>query len=264
MEFELDKYLNVLAILGCEFCERLAYYGIGSSLTLFLRSDFGYSTEAASTCYTLWSSFATLFALGAGYISDMYWGKKKTILVGALIYAASLTIVSIITYIFDFAPGNLSLSATEAIFWIALYAMMVGAGGIKSCVGLFGAAQLQGLGLSNPVGGDDRNDLSDQAQREADAEAASRQIVESYWNCWVILYEFIISWHVLYVDSDVQIQNCNCNESGFYFAINAGALISYTGVSYLCQVSIYSKSGNDQCLSLVESLHIFEISLSVH
>ena len=210
---EYSKYFNVLAILGCEFCERLAYYGIGSSLTLFLRSYFGYSTEEASVTYTLWASFATLFAVGAGYISDVHWGKKKTILVGAVIYAASLTVVSIITFVFDFdTTGNLSYTASEVIFWFALYAMMVGAGGIKSCVGLFGAAQLHSIAhpLAHEVTESDNvvsydASLSEAAQQQSDVESEARQMIESYWN-W------------------------------FYFAINAGALISYTGISYLCQV----------------------------
>lgn len=210
-----SKYLNVLAILGCEFCERLAYYGIGSSLTLFLRSYLGYSTEAASVTYTLWSSFATLFAVAAGYLSDVHWGKKKTILIGAVIYAISLTAVSIITFVFDFGNvTNVGLTVSEVLFWIALYAMMVGAGGIKSCVGLFGAAQLHSIAhpLVHEVTESDNvvsydPSLSDAAQQQSDAESEARQLIESYWN-W------------------------------FYFAINAGALISYTGISYLCQVQI--------------------------
>ena len=113
-----SEYINALAIASVEVCERVAYYGIGSSLTLFLRSDLGYSTDEASTCYTSWAAMATLLSIFGGYISDMYWGKKRTILVGVIIYACSLSVVSTLTYIFDFASDDLSTGATEAILWI--------------------------------------------------------------------------------------------------------------------------------------------------
>ena len=159
--FEFSKYINVLAILGCEFCERLAYYGIGSSLTLYLRSHFGYGTDKAAICYTLWTAFATLFSVFGGYISDMYWGKKRTILVGVIIYACALSVVSLLTFIFDFAPRDYSKKATEIYFWIPLYAMMLGAGCIKSTVGLFGAAQLETIGCT---------------------QSEVQRLTESYWN----------------------------------------------------------------------------------
>ena len=133
---KFSSYINILAVLACEFCDRFAFYGIGSSLTLFLRSDFGYSTDEASTYYTLWAATEALLAVCGGYISDMYWGKKKTIFVGAVIYSCSLTAISILTYTLDFASGDLSIKAAEVCLWIALYTMMVGAGGVKSCVGM--------------------------------------------------------------------------------------------------------------------------------
>ena len=48
------KYASVGAILGCEFCERLAAFGIGSSLTLFLRSKLGYTIESATVWTAIW------------------------------------------------------------------------------------------------------------------------------------------------------------------------------------------------------------------
>ena len=87
--------------------------------------------------YTLWSVTPDIIAVFGGYISDMYWGKKKTILIAAVIYSCSLTVISILTDILDFSSGDLSIKAAEVCFWIALYAMMVGAGGVRSCVGMW-------------------------------------------------------------------------------------------------------------------------------
>ena len=207
-DIESDTYINILAILGCEFCERLARFGIASSLTLFLRSEFGYSTDTASTCYTLWCAFSYLFAPFGGYIADMYWGKKKTILVSAVIYACALSVLSISTYILDFASADLSIRAIEIICWIALYVLMLGSGGITSSVGLFGAAQLPTVDntMNNE---DDMSNTADADPRESNhsnADYESQNLIESYWN-W------------------------------FYFAMSGGPLISYTFITYLCQAS---------------------------
>ena len=201
-KIESSIYLNVVAILGCEFCERFAYYSIASSLTLYLRSNFGYSTDKAAICYTLWRAFATLFSVFGGYISDRYWGKKKTIIIGAIIYTCSLSVVSILTIVIDFAPDYLSITATEIIVWFALYCMKIGGSGIRSSVGLLGEAQLRAA--ANPVLSDeeDVSETADGAHLESKGESEVQRIIESYW-----------SW--------------------FYFALTAGALISYSGISYL-------------------------------
>ena len=83
--------------------------------------------------------------------------------------------------------------------------MMVGAGFIRSSGGLLAAAQLPNT--LDPVVSDDEDsrDTALAAQRESTAELETRNLIESYWN-W------------------------------FYFAMNMGALFSYTFISYLCQV----------------------------
>ena len=201
---ESSKYINVLTILGCEFFGQMARYGISSSLTLFLRSDFGYSTDKASTCYILWAASPALFAILGGYTADMYWGKKKTILVGGIIYACSFSVISTLTYIFDFASRDLSSIASEVICWIAMYSIMVGGAFIRSSIGLLGAAQLEGI--ANLVNDDeDLSETADADQKESTPNSNGQHLIESYWN-W------------------------------FYFAMYAAALVSYTGISYLCQV----------------------------
>jgi len=198
-----SQYFSVVAILGCEFCERLAFYGIGSSLTLFLRSKLGYSTESATVSYTLWSSFSTLFSLLGGYLSDVYWGKKYTILTGAVIYFFSLLSISILTYVFEIT-SDIDVTSVSVIFWISLYIMSLGAGGIKANVGIFGADQLHAISANSQNNDNNINSDSDNLEQNIQQNNIYTALVQSYWN-W------------------------------FYFAINAGALISYSLIAYLCQ-----------------------------
>eukprot|EP01083_Nonionella_stella_P066368 174721_1 len=198
MGSDRDHYLSVAAILGCEFCERISAFGIGSSLTLFLRSKLGYTIESATIWTAVWGAFATIFSLLGGYISDARLGRKRTILMGCFIYFCALLAVSIITYLFEITD-DLELSAIETIFWISLYVMSVGGGAIKANVGVFGADQLpsEDVIITNTNAYDDHME-NDQSH------SVPAELVQSYWN-W------------------------------FYFIINAGALISYTLISYLCQ-----------------------------
>ena len=240
------RYLSVIAILGCEFCERLAAFGIGSSLTLFLRSKLGYSIESATVATAIWGAFATIFALLGGYISDFYWGRKKTIIAGAIVYFVALLTVSILTYLFELTgTDDLDLDTIEVIFWLCLYLMSVGAGGIKANVGIFGADQLhqitnseiEAMNAPGLAASESDNVVTyDMSAAAMDAEVADRELmkqelVASYWN-W------------------------------FYFVINAGALISYTLISFLCQVlSLYMFCAFKCCDFRILELYIFSEDL---
>jgi len=214
-----SEYVNVVAIVSCEVCDRVARYGIGASLILFLRSEFGYTTDEASTYFTLWWSSSYLFALCSGYISDVYWGKQKIILIGAVTCACALTMISLLTYIVDFAPDELSEIAAQIMFWIALYTMMAGVGGIRSSVGLLGVAQLEII--ANPIQNDDHGVV-----REPGDSFDGQRVIESYWN-W------------------------------FKFAVNMGSLISYTVISYLCQEVSFAIGWSIPTISILLAIALF-------
>ena len=231
----LQKYLNVGAILGCEFCERLAAFGIGSSLTLFLRSKLGYSIESATIWTAVWGAFATIFSLLGGYLSDAKLGRKRTILCGAFIYFCALLTVSIITYLFELTD-DLNLFTIEAIFWISLYIMSVGGGGIKANVGIFGADQLIEFSPNSQLekaatitsADSDRLLAYDVGSVAVDlnSELNAAELIQTYWN-W------------------------------FYFVINAGALISYTLISYLCQDISFSLGWSIPTIAMFLAICIF-------
>jgi len=241
------KYATVLAILGCEFCERLAAYGIGSSLTLFLRSKLGYSIEAATVSTAIVVAMATLFALAGGFISDARFGRKKTILVGCCIYFVALLCISLITVFFELTD-DLSFEAIEVLFWAALISVGIGGGGIKANVGVFGADQLVAFSAHGGDGDEHVNLISDHARADSDnrvsyntnsnanvvsqqapenaAELNNAELVQSYWN-W------------------------------FYLSINVGALIAYTGIAYLCQDISFALGWSIPTLAMLTAILIF-------
>jgi hypothetical protein len=88
-------------IIVCEFCERLAYYGLAGSLVLLLQDELSYTNADADNQvskalvhprretdyvslrhgqlwqYSLWSGFCYVTPLLGGWIADSYLGRYK-------------------------------------------------------------------------------------------------------------------------------------------------------------------------------------------
>jgi len=247
---KIHQWLPVIAILGTEFCERLSYYGIGASLILFLRSKLGYSTKSATVTKSIWTAFTTIFAFLGGYVSDVCLGRKKTIIISLIIYFLGLLAVSILMFFFDLGgPDNVDTQTIEIVFWIFLYLMTFGGGGIKANVGIFGADQLHKIAAtktkqtasqmvdlsSNAKTKSDEladrllsaNDTEDPiGQNELEQAQATTELVASFWN-W------------------------------FYISINAGAVISYTVIAYLCQNVSFSVGWSIPTMAMFVGLIMF-------
>ena len=139
-----------------------------------------------------------------------------------------MLVVSIITYLFELTD-DLQLDTIEVIFWISLYVMSVGGGGIKANVGVFGADQLYDFSvMQNNFDNDDNNDNNNNNNNNNDTLTTSAELVQSYWN-W------------------------------FYFTINAGALISYTLISYLCQDVSFALGWSIPTIAMFCAIIIFSL-----
>ena len=196
----LGSKLSVMAILSAEFCERLGYYAIMSSLTIFLRRKLHYTTSAASIYSTIAGGIGILFSLLGGFLSDSCLGRKRTLLFGALIALVGLIVISLVTIKIDSSHGG-NVAILGIIFWIGWYIKTFGTGGIKATVGPFGGEQVEHLVKSQM----NQKQLMDPNMVELKTENA----LESYW-----LY--------------------------FYLIINIGALIAATVVAYICQEISFS------------------------
>lgn len=124
-----SKYPNGIPyIIGNEFAERFSYYGMKAILTIFmteylLGSDglLDPMDEKESKVYFHLFAMATYgFPIIGAIISDVVWGKYKTIIILSVVYCA----------------GHIALALDETRLGLSLGLTMIaiGSGGIKPCV----------------------------------------------------------------------------------------------------------------------------------
>jgi POT family proton-dependent oligopeptide transporter len=108
-------------IVANEFAERFCYYGINAILSVYLVRYMHFGDAQATVWQSLFKSGAYFFPLAGAIVSDVFWGKYRTIITFSIAYVAGCTILAL-------APAT--------TFWVAsgLGLMAFGTGGIKPCV----------------------------------------------------------------------------------------------------------------------------------
>ncbi len=119
-------------IIAVEFCERLAYYGLGGSLVLFFQRVMNMQNADADVNFSAWSAMCYITPLIGGYMADVYQARYQTILFFATIY-----LVGLVLAVIGAIPGN----SYPALVFFALYTIALGTGGIKPNVSTLGADQ---------------------------------------------------------------------------------------------------------------------------
>ena len=107
-------------IIANEFAERFCFYGINAILTVYMTQTLRIGDAEATTFHSLFKSGAYFFPLVGAIVSDVFWGKFKTIITFSLAYALGCTILALV-------PGTTGLLA-------GLFLVAFGTGGIKPCV----------------------------------------------------------------------------------------------------------------------------------
>lgn len=137
-----------LFILGTECCERLAYFGIATNLVTYLTTNLHQNNVEAARTVTNWIGTCYLTPLIGAVIADTCWGRYWTIAVFSTIYFVGMSTLTLSASLPDFKPpncvGSLCPEASPnqfAIFYLGLYLIALGTGGIKPCVSSFGADQ---------------------------------------------------------------------------------------------------------------------------
>ncbi|CAN6295860.1 unnamed protein product [Urochloa humidicola] len=136
------------SILGNEFCERLAYYGIAKNLITYLKVKLHLGNLEAARTVTTWQGTCYLTPLIGAILADSHWGKYWTIAVFSSVYFIGLAILTLSASVPALQPPTcLGTVCPEAgllqygVFFIGLYMIALGTGGIKPCVSSFGADQ---------------------------------------------------------------------------------------------------------------------------
>ncbi|KAK8692566.1 hypothetical protein V6N13_076023 [Hibiscus sabdariffa] len=131
-------------ILVSECCERLAYYGMGANLVNYLAERLNQGNVAASNNVMNWSGACYFTPLIGGFVADAYLGRYWTIVIFSIIYFSGMTLLTLSSSIPELKPwcnGDVchATQGQVAVFFVALYLIALGSGGIKPCVSSFGA-----------------------------------------------------------------------------------------------------------------------------
>jgi proton-dependent oligopeptide transporter, POT family len=107
-------------IVANEFAERFCYYGINAILTIYMTQFLRVGDADATTYHSLFKSAAYFSPLIGAIVSDVLWGKFRTIMTFSMIYCAGCTVLALV-------PGTFGLL-------LGLGMVALGTGGIKPCV----------------------------------------------------------------------------------------------------------------------------------
>ncbi|EHA8591499.1 protein NRT1/ PTR FAMILY 8.1 [Cocos nucifera] len=133
-------------ILANECCERLAYYGMSSNLENYMKYRLHQGNATAAKNNSDWSGTCYITPLLGAFLADAYLGRYWTIAGFMIIYIFGLTLLTMTASIPGLRPacdqGACNpTNAQGAAFFVALYLIALGTGGIKPCVSSFGADQ---------------------------------------------------------------------------------------------------------------------------
>uniref|UniRef100_A0A0D9W0V0 Major facilitator superfamily (MFS) profile domain-containing protein n=1 Tax=Leersia perrieri TaxID=77586 RepID=A0A0D9W0V0_9ORYZ len=127
-------------IILIEFSERLSYFGIATSLMIYLTKVLHEEMKFAAKNVNYWTSVTTLMPLLGGFLADGYLGRFSTVLFSTLIYLAGLVILAISQLSPRLKPEH-NLHLHEILFFVGIYLVSVGTGGHKPALESFGADQ---------------------------------------------------------------------------------------------------------------------------
>ncbi|XP_073034646.1 protein NRT1/ PTR FAMILY 5.6-like [Primulina eburnea] len=135
-----------LFIIGIEFSERLSYFGLTTSLIIYLTKVMHQDLKTAAKSVNYWSGVTTMMPLLGGFVADAYFGCFSTVLASSVVYVVGLLVLTMSRVI----PGlKVCDSGTcqeprkihKIFFFLALYMISVGTGGHKPSLESFGANQ---------------------------------------------------------------------------------------------------------------------------
>ncbi|CAO2827590.1 unnamed protein product [Amaranthus hypochondriacus] len=148
LKSKTGNWRSCTIILGTEFCERLAYYGIATNLVNYLTNKLHEGNVIAARNVNTWAGTCYLTSLVGAFLADAYCGRYWTIAVFSAIYCIGICTMALSASVPAFNPSNcvdfICPSATRiqnAILFGGLYLIALGTGGIKPCVSSFGADQ---------------------------------------------------------------------------------------------------------------------------
>lgn len=112
-------------LFATEMAERFSYYGMRAIFTLFLVKALLWTKEQASDLYGNYTGLVYLTPLLGGYLSDNFWGNRKSIIIGGLMMAIGQFLMFASGLIYE-NPGT-----AVPIMYLGLAALILGNGFFK-------------------------------------------------------------------------------------------------------------------------------------
>ncbi|XP_047047642.1 protein NRT1/ PTR FAMILY 5.7-like [Lolium rigidum] len=127
-------------IIASEFAERLSFFGIATTLMVYLTTVLHKDMTVAAQNTQSWLSFTTLMPLLGGFLADAYVGRFASVVLSTAVYITGLVLLATA----QLAPGLSTTVAPkihETIFFVGMYLVSIGTGGHKPSLESFGADQ---------------------------------------------------------------------------------------------------------------------------
>ena len=109
-----------------EMWERFSYYGMRAILILFMTKMLAFDSQFASGVYGNFTALVYLTPLIGGFISDRYWGNRRSILVGGILMA-----IGQFTLFFCASAISTNMTLAQILFVTGLTALVIGNGFFK-------------------------------------------------------------------------------------------------------------------------------------
>ncbi|KAK8685442.1 hypothetical protein V6N13_041443 [Hibiscus sabdariffa] len=135
-----------LFIIAIEFSERLSYFGIATSLIIYLTKVIHQDLKTAARSVNYWAGVTTLMPLFGGFVADAYLGRFYTVLASSIVYILGLVLLTMSWFVpcLKACDGDVCAEprkAHEVAFFLAIYLISIGTGGHKPSLESFGADQ---------------------------------------------------------------------------------------------------------------------------
>jgi proton-dependent oligopeptide transporter, POT family len=107
-----------------EMWERFSYYGMRAIFILFLTKAILLNSQQASNIYGSFTGLVYLTPLLGGYVSDRYWGNRKSILIGGLLMALG-------QFLLFFSGSSLGTGSEMILMLVGITFLIMGNGFFK-------------------------------------------------------------------------------------------------------------------------------------
>jgi hypothetical protein len=79
-------FLTIFCLAVIEFSERLSYFGVATSLIIYLTKVIHQDLKTAARNVNYWAGVTTLMPLFGGFLADAYFGRFTTVFLSSVVY----------------------------------------------------------------------------------------------------------------------------------------------------------------------------------